>query len=163
MTSPVDSLAGRVIARFATDGLTLATSESLTGGLIGAALTAVPGASQVYLGGVIAYATTMKARLSGADWETLDVYSAVSVEAVSAMAKGVRQSTGADWAVAATGVAGPAEQEGHPPGTVWIAVASARIGRARRFDFTGDRAAVRRQTVAAALELLLAELDRNRS
>ncbi|MCW5953443.1 MAG: CinA family protein [Propionibacteriaceae bacterium] len=154
-------MAAQVIARLAAERLTLATSESLTGGLIGAALTSVPGASQVYLGGVIGYATTMKARLSGADWDVLDSHGAVSVEAVTAMAKGVRQSTGADWTVAVTGVAGPTEQEGHPPGTVWIAAAGARICRARRFSFAGDRAEVREQTVAAALELLLAELDRD--
>ena len=142
MSSTAEPLAARVIARLAADGLTLATSESLTGGLIGAALTSVPGASQVYLGGVIAYATTMKARLSGADWEVLDIYGAVSAEAVTAMAKGVRQSTGADWAIAVSGVAGPSEQEGHPPGTVWIAVSGARIGRSRRFGFAGDRSEI---------------------
>lgn len=159
MNNTVDPVAARVIARLAADGLTLATSESLTGGLIGAALISVPGASEVYLGGVIAYATPMKARLSGVDWEVLDIHGAVSAEAVHEMARGIRQATGADWGIAVSGVAGPTEQEGHPPGTVWICASSARIGKSRRCGFTGDRAEVRAQTVTAALELLLAQLE----
>ncbi len=160
MTSPADVLAGRVIAGLSAAGLTLATSESLTGGLIGAALTSVPGASRVYLGGVIAYATALKTRLSGVDAGVLERHGAVSAETVGEMAQGIRGATGADWAIAASGVAGPSQQEGHPPGTVWIAVAGPRIGRARRFDFAGDRSEVRAQTVAAALTMVLAELDR---
>lgn len=156
---PADPAAARVIARFTADGLTLATSESLTGGLIGAALTSVPGASQVYLGGVIAYATTMKARLSAVDWEVLDIHGAVSSEAVHAMARGIRERTGADWAIAVSGVAGPSEQENQPPGRVWICAASARVGKSQRYDFAGNRAEVRAQTVTTALELLLAQVE----
>lgn len=148
-----------MIARFAADGLALATSESLTGGLIGASLTCVPGASQVYLGGVIVYATAMKALLSGVDQQVLESHGAVSAEAVRAMATGVRQQTGADWAIAVSGVAGPTEQEGHPPGTVWIGVADAHTCYSRLFGFPGDRAEVRHRTVVAAFDLLLGRLD----
>lgn len=158
-SSTVDPLAAQVIARLVADRLTLATSESLTGGLIGAALTAVPGASQAYLGGVIAYATALKSQLSGVEPRTLAVHGAVSGETAGQMASGVRSRTGADWAVAVSGVAGPTAQEGQPPGTVWIGIAGDGVVRTRRFDFAGDRAAVRTQTVVAALELLLAQLD----
>lgn len=159
MTRRTEPPAAQLIARLAADRVTLATAESLTGGLIGAALTAVPGASQVYLGGVIAYATAMKTRFCGVPVELLDQHGAVSAQTVGAMAQGVRRRTGADWAIAVSGVAGPAEQEGHPPGTVWVAVADARTSRSQRFDFAGDRAEIRDRTVAAALGLLLAALD----
>ena len=159
MSSTPDPLAARLISRLADDRLTLATSESLTGGLIGAALTSVPGASQAYLGGVIAYATALKAVLSGVAAAVLDRHGAVSAETVTAMAQGVRRITGADWGLAVSGVAGPSPQEGQPPGTVWIAVAGDRPPVVRRFAFTGDRSEVRAQTVAAALRLLLAQLD----
>lgn len=159
MTADADPLAARLIARLRSAGLTLATSESLTGGLIGAALTSVPGASEVYLGGAIAYATAMKTALSGVDPDVLERYGAVSSETVTAMATGIRRITGADWAVAVSGVAGPTEQEGHPPGTVWIGIADERSSRAQRCAFTGDRVAVRSQTVAGALGMLLTGLQ----
>lgn len=153
-----DPLAVRVVTTFRDRGLTLATSESLTGGLIGAALTGVPGASEVYLGGVIGYATAMKAVLSGVPAEVLANHGAVAAETAGAMADGVRGRTGADWAVAVTGVAGPAGQEGNPPGTVWLAVSGPGRTKTRRCGFQGDRTAVREATVAAALSLLLGEL-----
>lgn len=153
-----DPLAVRVVAAFGARGLTLATSESLTGGLIGASLTGVPGASDVYLGGVIGYATGMKAVLSDVPEPVLAAHGAVAEETARAMADGVRRRTGADWAVAVTGVAGPARQEGNPPGTVWLAVSGPGRTSTRRGGFQGDRAAVREATVDAALSLLLGEL-----
>ena len=139
MSSTPDPLAARLISRLADDRLTLATSESLTGGLIGAALTSVPGASQAYLGGVIAYATALKAVLSGVAAAVLDRHGAVSAETVTAMAQGVRRITGADWGLAVSGVAGPSPQEGQPPGTVWIAVAGDRPPGGGGLGLTGGR------------------------
>ncbi len=153
--------AAEVIAALAASGQSLATAESLTGGMIGAALTAVPGASAVYLGGVVAYATPQKTRLAGVPSEVLDAHGPVSAQAAVAMANGVRIETGADWAIAATGVAGPDPQDGHQPGEVWLGLAEpGGVVRATRHHFAGDRAAVRTATTTAALELLFGALER---
>ena len=105
--------------------LTLATSESLTGGLLGATVTGVPGASRYYVGGVVVYATEQKARIGGVDPAVLRKHGVISEQTAVEMVMGVQKLTGADYALAASGVAGPAPQEGHQPGEVWIAV----IGR----------------------------------
>lgn len=145
--------------------LTLATSESLTGGLLGATLTAVPGASRYYLGGVVVYATEQKARIGGVNPAVLRSHGVISEQTVVEMVIGVQHLTGADYALAASGVAGPDSQEGHPPGLVWIAAIGPRIGSidppptALRFEFDGDRLTIRQQTVSAALHMLLHLLD----
>ncbi len=155
-----------VVGRTLTErGLTLATSESLTGGLLGATITAVPGASQYYLGGVVVYATEQKSRIGGVDSAVLRKHGVISEQTAVEMVVGVQELTGADYALAASGVAGPAPQEGHPPGEVWIAVVGPRVGTMRpsptalRFQFEGDREPVREQTVQAALRMLLDLLD----
>lgn len=154
MSSP-DPLAARIVAALAQRGERLATAESLTGGLIGAAITAVPGASAVYLGGVITYATDLKSRLGAVPAELLAADGPVSPRTAAAMAAGVRQLTGADWTVAATGVAGPDPQDGHSPGEVWLALsAPGREPAVERHDFSGDRGRIRALAVAAALGLL---------
>jgi PncC family amidohydrolase len=145
-----------VVAALRAAGQTLATAESLTGGMIGAWLTAVPGASEVYLGGMVTYATAMKTRLLGVPQDLVATCGVVSERVVSQMAARVRQLTGADWAVAVSGVAGPAGQEGHRPGEVWIGLAGPDgLGSGVRSDFAGDRAWVREQTAAAALGRVL--------
>ena len=149
-----DPLPVRVVNLLRARGLCLATAESLTGGLLGATVTAVPGASAVYRGGIVAYATDLKERLLGVAGDVLREEGAVSRRTALAMAAGVRDATGADWALATTGVAGPDPQEGHPPGTVWLAVAGPQGSAALRYSFTGSREAIRDQSVAAALELL---------
>lgn len=136
---------------------TVATAESLTGGLVGAALTGVPGASQVYRGGVIAYATDLKGQLLGVDAGLLARVGAVDERVAAAMAQGVRARLGADYGLATTGVAGPDPQDGKPPGTVWVAVATG--WRTWTFDASmrepvGDRAGVRVHTVLRALRHL---------
>ncbi|MGV8909197.1 MAG: CinA family protein [Propionicimonas sp.] len=147
--------AARIVAALKTRGELLATAESLTGGLLGAAITAVPGASAVYLGGVVAYATAMKHSLAGVDAVLLADAGPVSERTAIALANGVRAATGADWAAATTGVAGPDPQDGHQPGEVWVGLAGPlRPSNAVRYDFSGDRGAVREATVVAALELL---------
>ena len=149
-----DTLAGVVVARLRAAGQTVAVAESLTAGLVGAAITEVPGASAVFRGGVQVYATDTKASLAGVPQEVLDADGAVSERTAVAMAEGVRERLGADHGVALTGVAGPDEQEGHPPGTVVVAVAGPGGTSVRRVRLPGDRTRVRLLAVTAALDLL---------
>ncbi len=161
MSDSLDAAASKVVKIFTERGITLSTSESLTGGLIGATITAVPGASKIYLGGAIAYDLLMKSRLSGVPKEILDTYGVVSEQTVTEMAVGIQALTRSNWAIAVSGVAGPTPQEGHEPGEVWICVAGPRIGsqhhflQSRVFQFSGDRIAIRDQTVETALDMLL--------
>ncbi|NED93749.1 CinA family protein [Phytoactinopolyspora alkaliphila] len=138
--------------------LTLATAESLTGGLVSAALTAVQGSSAVLRAGVVVYATDTKASLAGVPSSVLDAHGPVAAETAAAMAEGIRRRVGADVGLATTGVAGPEPQDGHPPGTVYVAMADASGTTVRAFTgadrLTGARAAVREATVAVALEML---------
>lgn len=137
-------------------GKTLATAESCTGGGIGAALTAVPGASKVYVGGVISYTNDVKNRVLGVDQEVLDKYGAVSAPVAGAMASGVRKLMQADVAVSVTGLAGPGgDTFGNPVGTVCIGYADKRQRLAKQFHFYGDRDEIRDQSIRAALELVL--------
>ncbi len=137
-------------------GKTLATAESLTGGGIGAALTAVPGSSAVYVGGVISYTDEVKHKLLGVPTEQLAAFGAVSGPVAKAMAEGARKALGSDVAVSVTGLAGPSGDEfGHDVGTVFIGYADAGCAFAREYHFSGDREAVRTQTIRAALELVL--------
>ncbi|WP_121832958.1 CinA family protein [Streptomyces sp. S1] len=115
--------AARVLALLAERGQTLAVAESLTGGLVAAELTGVPGASASFRGSVTAYATALKHELLGVDEALLAERGAVDPEVASQMAAGVRARLGADWGIATTGVAGPDPQDGQPVGTVYVAVA----------------------------------------
>lgn len=134
---------------------TCATAESLTGGLIGAHLTAVPGSSAVYRGGVVTYATDTKASVLGVAEELLAEHGPVHPDVAGRMALGVRRLTRSDYAVAVTGVAGPDPQGAEPVGTVYVAVATPDEDTCiRRFRFTGDRAGIRYRTVEGALRLL---------
>ncbi|WP_053614846.1 CinA family protein [Nocardiopsis sp. NRRL B-16309] len=136
-------------------GATCATAESLTGGLIGAHLTAVPGSSATYRGGVVTYATRTKADLLGVPEDLLAAHGAVHPDVAEAMATGARRLLGADFAVAVTGVAGPEPQDGQPVGTVYAAVAGpSGNSAAHAFRFTGDRGGIRYATVEGALALL---------
>lgn len=147
-------LAPRLLAAALRARLTVAVAESLTGGRVAAALTAVPGASAVLRGSVTAYATDLKARLLGVDAGLLDRVGAVDGEVARQMALGVRKVCGADVGIATTGVAGPTRQDGKPVGTVFVAVVGPDPDRVliapARFD--GDRARVQ----DAATELALA-------
>jgi nicotinamide-nucleotide amidase len=150
-----DLLAADVVALLGARGLRLATAESLTGGGVGARVTDVPGASAVYVGGVVSYATRVKVELLGVPSSVVDEHGVVSAGCARAMAEGVRTLLGADVGVATTGVAGPDPQEGRPVGTVFVAVADARGVAVAEHRFAGDRAAVRAATVGAVLRLLL--------
>ena len=138
---------------------TVASAESCTGGGIGHALTAVPGSSAVYAGGVISYTNAVKERVLNVPAETLEKYGAVSSETAEYMAKGARDLMMSDYAVSVTGIAGPdGDGSGKPVGLVYIGIASNEGVQTHEFVFRGDRTAVREQAVRAALELILAEL-----
>ena len=150
-----DSLESGVLATLRARGETLAAAESLTGGLLAGALTDVPGASEVFLGSITAYATPLKHELLGVDAGLLQRVGAVSRETAEAMALGVRERLGADWGIATTGVAGPAEQEGKPAGTVHVAVAGpAGLVRHQLLVLPGERGLVRAAAVTQGLDLL---------
>ncbi|MFB9800598.1 CinA family protein, partial [Streptomonospora salina] len=141
-------------------GATLATAESLTGGLISAAVTGVPGASAVYRGGAVAYATDLKARLLDVPRDLLAERGAVDPDVAGAMAEGARHRMAADYGLAVTGVAGPDPQDGRSAGTVFAAVSGPRGGaRVSGLSFSGDRARIRARTVEQALRLLGAEVS----
>ncbi len=139
-------------------GATVATAESLTGGLVCAALTSVPGSSRVVRGGVVVYATDLKGPLAGVDHDVLERCGPVSSEVVAAMAAGARVRLDAVYGLATTGVAGPDPQDSRPPGTVHVAVAGPDGVVVRSMTganrLTGDRDAIRDATVESVLELL---------
>lgn len=148
----VGALATQAVTALEAAGLTAACAESLTGGLIAGALTAVPGSSAVVRGGVVSYAAEAKRDVLGVSPRALDEAGVVSEPVARQMAEGARERLRADVAVAVTGIAGPGGAEpGKPVGTVWMAVAEAEGSAARLFCFEGDRQAVRLQTVAEAL------------
>ena len=151
-------LAGQILARLRSRGHTLAVAESLTGGLVAAALTDVPGASASFRGGVVTYATELKAALLGVDAGLLARHGAVYAPVAAAMAAGVRERLGATYGVATTGVAGPEPADGQPVGTAHIAVSAADDTVVRTIALTGDRHDIRRLTVEHALGLLLGRL-----
>lgn len=131
-----DILSCDLVAFLVKNNITLATAESCTGGMIGARVTAVAGASAVYLGGVISYANSVKENLLGVGADTLSARGAVSVETAAEMAAGVRCLTGADIAVSVTGIAGPDGGSAEKPvGTVCFGIASADGVHAERVQF----------------------------
>ena len=138
---------------------TVATAESLTGGLVAAALTSVPGSSAAVRGGVVAYATELKAALLGVPAELLERYGAVHGAVAEAMAEGTRDRLGASIGVATTGVAGPDPAEGKPVGTVFVAVAGPGGLATRQLALSGDREEIRAATVESVLGLLIGALQ----
>jgi nicotinamide-nucleotide amidase len=151
-------LAREAIERLTALGQTVAVAESLTGGLVAAALTSVPGSSAAVRGGIVAYATPLKAALLGVPGDLLAARGPVDPDVAAAMAAGVRDRLGASYGLATTGIAGPGPADGHPQGMVFVAF----DGPARRggegLDLPGDRAAVRAATVEAVLSLLVRAL-----
>jgi PncC family amidohydrolase len=166
---PTERLAEQLVERLAERELTLAVAESLTGGLVGASITAVPGASRVLRGGVVAYATDLKHTLLGVDPALLARVGAVDPQVAISMARGVRERLGSDLGVATTGVAGPDAQDGHPPGTVWVAIADGADARAMALPSQPEwqlgqrsgREGIRAATVRAALQVVLDWLPTN--
>ncbi len=141
----------RALAR---QNATLATAESLTGGGLAARITSVAGASAVYVGGVVSYATDVKVGLLGVPHTTVEEEGVISAACAKAMAQGVRRLLGATYALSTTGVAGPDEQEGHLPGTVYVAVATPTSAEVLALELRGDRETIQRASIEAALDLL---------
>jgi nicotinamide-nucleotide amidase len=149
-----DSLEGVCAALLKEQGKTLATAESLTGGLLSARITGAAGASDFFLGGACTYAVGAKTAILGVPPVLLDAAGSVSEAVAAAMAEGAREAFGADVGVSTTGVAGPTEHDDEPPGTVSLAVADAAGTVTRRIHAPGDRVQVRNWSTAVALDLL---------
>ena len=140
-------------------GETVATAESLTGGLLCAALVDVPGASDVVVGGVVSYATRVKRQVLEVDADHLAAHGPVNARTATEMVEGVRRLLGAHWGVATTGVAGPGPSDGEPAGTVFVGIGGpGHPEQAEALSLDGDRSAVRFGTVEAALSHLVARL-----
>ena len=151
----------QLIQAFRRRGWTLALAESCTGGLIGHRLTNVPGSSDYFLGGIVAYAYEAKERLLGVRHETLYQHGAVSRETAIEMARGARLALGADVGVSVTGIAGPTGGlPDKPVGLTWIAVSTRDREQAQQFLWKGDRMANKEQSAEAALNLLMETVSR---
>jgi nicotinamide-nucleotide amidase len=148
-------LARLAVQLLTASGHTVAVAESLTGGLVSGALTSVAGASVVLRGGVVAYATDLKATLLGVPADLLARQGPVDPDVAAGMAAGVRRMLGADYGVATTGVAGPGAADGKPAGTVFIAVSGPAGGAGQGLQLHGDRQRIREETVRHALSLLV--------
>lgn len=149
MTTDAEAIARTALRR----GITVAVAESLTGGALAQALAAAPDASRWFAGGVVAYTVRTKARVLGVPEGPV-----VNAPTARRMAEGVRELLHADIAAAVTGVGGPGEEEGRPPGTVFLAIVTADSTRVTEFAFTGDPASVLAQTVDATLHELRVDL-----
>lgn len=148
------SLCAELVAELGRRGLTLGTCESLTGGGLAAALTSVPGASRVFRGGLVTYASDLKSSLVGVDATLVAREGVINEATARQMADGASRALGVDVALSCTGVAGPDPQDGQPPGVVWagLRMPDGRV-LTERLDLTGDRATIRQSTVLACLRL----------
>jgi len=150
----VIDVAARVHLLLRAGGHTIASAESLTGGRLAVKLTETPGASETFLGGVVTYATELKASLLEVPDAVIDEHGVVSAECARAMATGVRKLTGATYGISTTGVAGPGEQEGKPAGTVFVGLAGPGLLEAIELGLGGDRVTIQDLTVQQALSAL---------
>ncbi|MER7456055.1 CinA family protein [Micromonospora sp. NPDC126480] len=155
---PVGSPAAGVVHSLSERRETLATVESLTGGLLAAAIVEIAGVSSVYQGGLVVYATEMKSRLAGVPEDLLAERGPVDPDVAVALAEGGRRRCGADWGLATTGVAGPEPQDGKPVGLVYVAVAGPSGSEVRRLDLDGSRERIRSAAVVEVLRLLAEQL-----
>lgn len=156
-----DGAAKELVDLMTKRSISLATCESITGGGIGAEITAVPGASNIYRGSLVTYAKDLKSTLAGVDEELIEHEGVINELTAIQMALGAQSRCDADWAVATTGVAGPTEVEGKKVGTVWFAVVGPAPGMSTRPQYTelkhfeGDRQAIRAAAIEHALAMLL--------
>lgn len=156
----ISEIATRVAGPLQMRQETIALAESCTGGLLAASLTALPGASAYFAGGVVAYANAVKEGVLAVPHQMLIESGAVSEPVAVAMAEGVRALLQTDWAISTTGIAGPGGGSlDKPVGTVWIAVAGRSGAFAHQFKFAGSRDVIQRAAVQSALEMLLARLE----
>ena len=144
--SPAQSIIETLTSR----GQTLAVAESLTGGGLGFALTQVPGASAVFLGGIISYTTEVKVRELGVAQSTIDQYKVVSEEVAIEMAEGAKSKFATTWAISTTGIAGPGDYLGIREGTVWIAIAGP-VNQTLQLTLDGGRDGVREGAISSAI------------
>lgn len=157
MSEELEVLIGRALQE---RGWSLATGESCTAGLVSHRITNVPGSSEYFLGGVVAYSNDAKARFLGVELSTLTKFGAVSQETALEMARGVRKALEADVGISVTGIAGPSGGTPEKPvGLTWIAISSHGTDRARCYVWEGDREANKAQSAQAALTLLLEVLE----
>ena len=155
----LNALATRAVALLRDRGLTVATAESCTGGMIAAAITDVAGASRVFGTGVVSYSCDCKMKLLGVSSAALEAEGAVSATTAAGMAQGVRRVADAAVGVSVTGEAGPIAAEHHPVGTVFIGLSDGEGTVTEEHHFEGDRAAIRRQAATAVLSLLVRRLE----
>ena len=149
--------AAALVATLAGRGESLAAAESLTGGRVAAAVTAVPGSSDVFVGGVVSYATRVKVEVLGVPVSVVEGDGVVSASCARAMAEGARRVLGSTWAVATTGVAGPGPHDGVPAGTVYVGLAGPSGSRAELLRLDGGRAEVQEEAARRAVESLARE------
>ena len=150
-----DGRVAAVVQALLDRGETVATAESLTGGLVAATLVEVAGVSAVFRGGLVVYATDLKHALAGVPEDLLAARGPVDPDVALALARGARERCAADWGVGTTGVAGPDPQDGVPVGRVFVAVAGPDAAQVRELSLGGGRAEIRAASVAGVLELLL--------
>jgi nicotinamide-nucleotide amidase len=147
---PTKSPAQSIIEILTSRGQTLAVAESLTGGGLGFALTQVPGASAVFLGGIISYTTEVKVRELSVGQSIIDQYKVVSEEVAIEMAEGAKSKFATTWAISTTGVAGPGDYQGVREGTVWIAIRGP-INQTLTLTLDGGRDGVRQGAISSAI------------
>lgn len=138
---------------------TVATAESLTGGRLAARMSEAPGSSEIFLGGAVTYATEAKVKVLGVPQEVVDEHGVVSADCARAMAEGARRLLGSTYGVSTTGVAGPDTQEGKPVGTVFVGIAGPDGTDVVPLALDGDRTSITTETVAAAVEALVAAIE----
>jgi PncC family amidohydrolase len=154
------ALSARVGRALAARGLSVATAESCTGGLVGHVLTEIPGSSAWYTGGAVVYGDALKHRLAGVPLDLISAHGAVSAEVAASLAQGIRERCGTDLGLSVTGIAGPTgATPGKPVGLVFVAVADGRGVVVERHVWDGDRGANKRASTAAVLGLLLGRLS----
>ena len=152
MQNSLEVLVGQLLRE---KGLNLATAESCTGGMLADRITNIPGSSEYFRGGVVAYAYEAKVALLKVSWDTLRAYGAVSQETVIEMARGARMALGADVAVSVSGIAGPGgDMPDKPVGTTWIGLSTTEGDWARKFVWDGDRSQNKALSAEAALQLI---------
>ena len=147
---PLRSHAKNVIAALVERGQTLSVAESVTAGGLGSAITSTPGASQVFIGGVIAYSNEVKINFLGVDAAIIEKFSVVSEEVANAMADAVRAKFGTTWGIATTGIAGPGDYQGIPEGTVWVAIRGP-VNQTIQLQLDSGREAIRTGAISSAI------------
>ena len=154
----VQELASSLIKKLQENNLTIAVAESLTGGLVAASLTEIPGASQVFKGSITAYADEIKQNVLNVNKETILKFTSISEQVALEMAINVRTIMKSDIGISTTGVAGPEKSAGFAPGLVFVAISIGDHNMCQKLEITGDRSKIRNQTVHEILQLTLSRL-----